>query len=156
MGNMMTKARDFLGWGANHDVDDFDAYDADEYYDQGDTSASVVEFPAAEYSTPTAAATPSRGYVNDAQSSATFRIETVHPTSFNDARAIGEYFRKGIPVVVNLTDLPEDEARRVLDFIAGLAFGLQGDADRVTNRVFLLTPRDVEVSIHPGHDRVAR
>lgn len=147
MGSMMTKARDFLGWGSAAEIDDFDAYDED-YYEVED-GASIVEFPAQESEAPTAVA-PRTPHVLRESASDVFRIETVHPTSFNDARAIGEYFRKGIPVVVNLTDLPEDEARRVLDFIAGLAFGLQGDADRVTNRVFLLTPHNVQVTDHAG------
>lgn len=74
------------------------------------------------------------------------RIVTVHPTSYADARAIGEAFRDGLPVIMNLSDLQESEARRVIDFAAGLVFGLHGVIEKVTARVFLLSPRDVEVS----------
>ena len=74
------------------------------------------------------------------------RIVTVHPSSYNDVLPIGESFRKGVPVIINLTDMSEAEARRVIDFAAGLIFGLHGVIERVTSRVFLLSPRTVEVS----------
>jgi cell division inhibitor SepF len=74
------------------------------------------------------------------------QITTLHPTSFNEARAIGEQFRDGFPVIMNLTEMDEADARRLVDFAAGLAFGLRGSMDRVTNRVFLLSPENVKVS----------
>lgn len=74
------------------------------------------------------------------------RIVTVHPASYGDARLIGEAFRQSTPVIMNLEQLPEAEARRIVDFAAGLVFGLHGAIERVTPRVFLLSPRDVEVS----------
>ena len=75
-----------------------------------------------------------------------YEITTLHPTSYNDARAIGEQFRDGHPVIINLTEMDEPDAKRLVDFAAGLAFGLRGGMDRVTNRVFLLTPPNVRVS----------
>jgi len=73
------------------------------------------------------------------------RIVTVHPTTYNEAREIGEAFRQGIPVIMNLTGLAEPEAKRMVDFSAGLVFGLHGVIERVTNRVFLLSPATVHV-----------
>jgi cell division inhibitor SepF len=73
------------------------------------------------------------------------RIGTVTPDSFRDARAIGELFREGVPVIVNLTAMEAADAKRVVDFAAGLIFGLRGSIDRVSNRVFLLTPADTEI-----------
>lgn len=73
------------------------------------------------------------------------RIVTVHPTSYSEARSIGEAFREGIPVIMNLTDLGEPDAKRMVDFAAGLVFGLFGTIERVTNRVFLLSPATVDV-----------
>ncbi len=73
------------------------------------------------------------------------RIVTVHPTTYNEAREIGEAFREGIPVIMNLTGLAEPEAKRMVDFSAGLVFGLHGVIERVTNRVFLLSPATVHV-----------
>lgn len=73
------------------------------------------------------------------------RIVTVHPTTYNEARVIGESFRDGVPVIVNLTNMSEADARRMVDFSAGLVFGLHGAIERVTPRVFLLTPATVEI-----------
>ena len=73
-------------------------------------------------------------------------ITTLHPTGYGDARAVGERYRDGFPVLMDLTDLPESDAKRLVDFAAGLAFGLRGKIERVTNRVFLLTPRNMRVT----------
>ncbi|MBD0419702.1 cell division protein SepF [Streptomyces sp. NPDC052309] len=73
------------------------------------------------------------------------RIATVTPDSFRDARAIGELFREGVPVIVNLTAMEPGDAKRVVDFAAGLIFGLRGSIERVSTRVFLLSPSDTQV-----------
>jgi cell division inhibitor SepF len=74
------------------------------------------------------------------------RITTVHPRSYNEARTIGERYRDGIPVIMNLTELDDAAAKRLVDFAAGLAFALRGSIDKVTSRVFLLSPAGVDVS----------
>ncbi len=79
------------------------------------------------------------------ESSEMRKITTVHPRSYNDAKIIGESFREDIPVIMNVTEMGEGEAKRLVDFAAGLVFGLGGSIERVTNKVFLLTPRNVEV-----------
>ncbi|MFD7895354.1 cell division protein SepF [Streptomyces sp. NPDC059568] len=73
------------------------------------------------------------------------RIATVSPESFRDARSIGELFRAGVPVIMNLTAMEASDAKRVVDFAAGLIFGLRGSIDRVATRVFLLSPADTEI-----------
>jgi cell division inhibitor SepF len=75
-----------------------------------------------------------------------YRITTLHPHSYNDARAIGEHFRQGTPVIMNLTEMDDTDAKRLVDFAAGLIFGLRGRIERVTNKVFLLSPEHVEVT----------
>ncbi|ONH30481.1 cell division protein SepF [Pseudofrankia asymbiotica] len=75
-----------------------------------------------------------------------YRITTLQPRSYNDARQIGEEFRDGTPVIMNLTEMDDVEAKRLIDFAAGLIFGLHGRIERVTNKVFLLTPSNVEVT----------
>jgi len=80
------------------------------------------------------------------------RITTVHPRSYNDARVIGEAFRSGTPVIINLTDMDDADAKRLVDFSAGLIFGLRGAIERVTNKVFLLSPENVEIT---GEEHVA-
>jgi cell division inhibitor SepF len=74
------------------------------------------------------------------------RITTVHPRTYNEARTIGEYFREGTPVIMNLTEMVDSDAKRLVDFSAGLIFGLRGSIERVTNKVFLLSPANVEVA----------
>lgn len=73
------------------------------------------------------------------------RITTIHPHTYNDARRIGEEFREGVPVIMNLTEMDDVDAKRIVDFAAGLVFGLHGTIERVTNKVFLLSPVNVEV-----------
>ena len=74
------------------------------------------------------------------------RITTLHPRTYNEARTIGEHFREGTPVIMNLSEMVDSDAKRLVDFAAGLIFGLRGSIDRVTNRVFLLSPASVEVT----------
>ena len=74
------------------------------------------------------------------------RITTLHPRTYNEARTIGEHFREGTPVIMNLTEMVDSDAKRLVDFAAGLVFGLHGSIERVTNRVFLLSPANVEVT----------
>jgi cell division inhibitor SepF len=81
-----------------------------------------------------------------APSPQTYRITTVHPRTYNEARQIGERFREGGPVIMNLTELDDADAKRLVDFAAGLIFGLRGSIERVTAKVFLLSPRDVDVT----------
>ena len=75
------------------------------------------------------------------------RIITLHPRFYNEARTIGEHFRLGNPVIINLTDMDESEHKRLVDFASGLAFGLHGTIERVTKKVFLISPANVNVSI---------
>ncbi len=75
-----------------------------------------------------------------------YRITTIHPRTYNEAKQIGEAFREGTPVIMNLTDMDDADAKRLVDFSAGLVFGLRGSIERVTNKVFLLSPANVEVT----------
>ncbi len=74
------------------------------------------------------------------------RITTLHPRTYNEARTIGEHFRDGVPVIINLTEMDDADAKRLVDFAAGLIFGLRGSIERVTNKVFLLSPQNVRVT----------
>ena len=74
------------------------------------------------------------------------RIVTITPRFYSEARAIGEYYREGNPVIMNLSDMEESERKRLIDFASGLVFGHAGTIERVTSKVFLLTPPNVIVS----------
>jgi cell division inhibitor SepF len=89
---------------------------------------------------------PESAPVPERQTTDLARITTLHPRTYNEARTIGEHFREGTPVIMNLTEMVDSDARRLVDFAAGLIFGLRGSIDRVTNKVFLLSPANVEVT----------
>ena len=73
-------------------------------------------------------------------------ILTVHPKQYRDAQVIAENFRDGIPVIINLSQMSDADARRLIDFASGLSLGLYGRIERVTSKVFLLSPENVAVS----------
>lgn len=83
--------------------------------------------------------------VRPAPTADVYRITTLHPTTYNDARRIGEEFRDGTPVIMNLGDMDEADSRRIVDFSAGLAFGLHGTIEKVAKGVFLLSPANVDI-----------
>lgn len=139
MAQRFSRAMEFMGWKVPEVEDD----GFDETYEEEDPfevqQVELHAFPGGvDVEQPSASPAPATPSLH--------RIVTVHPTSYGDARLIGEAYRDGIPVIINLTDLPEPEARRIVDFAAGLVFGLHGVIERVTTRVFLLSPASVEVS----------
>ena len=77
-------------------------------------------------------------------------ILTVHPRQYRDAQVIAETFREGVPVIMNLSQMSEPDAKRLIDFASGLSQGLYGKIERVTNKVFLLSPEHVAVSGDQG------
>lgn len=70
----------------------------------------------------------------------------LHPEAYNDVLIVGHYFREGVPVIMDLTGMPDADAKRLVDFGAGLIFGLRGDISRVDRKVFLLSPEGVTVT----------
>lgn len=75
------------------------------------------------------------------------RITTIHPQKYDDAQLVGRALRDGVPVVLNLTGVPEAVAYRIVDFSAGVVFGVRGSIERVTPRVFLLSPAQVNIKV---------
>src|SRR5580700_1053859 len=130
-------------------AENYEAYDE---YDDYDEPADAVE-PAAPPPPPSPSRADYGGYPTDhrietvpPQQVELARITTLHPRTYNEARNIGEHFRDGTPVIMNLTEMVDSDARRLVDFAAGLIFGLRGSIDKVTNKVFLLSPANVEVT----------
>ncbi|MBD8012933.1 cell division protein SepF [Microbacterium sp. NPDC077391] len=91
---------------------------------------------------PTAVRQPAAGSVNE--------ILTVHPKQYRDAQIIAENFREGVPVIINLSQMSDADARRLIDFASGLSLGLYGRIERVTSKVFLLSPENIAVSGQGG------
>ena len=75
-----------------------------------------------------------------------YQITALHPRTYNEARTIGEAFRHNTPVIMNLSEMDDADAKRLVDFAAGLTFGLHGRIERVTAKVFLLSPHNVTVT----------
>ncbi|AKU17208.1 cell division protein SepF [Luteipulveratus mongoliensis] len=88
--------------------------------------------------------------LHDSEVGTLSRITTIHPRTYNEAKNIGESFRDGVPVIMNLSDMDDNDAKRLVDFAAGLVFGLHGSIERVTSKVFLLSPSSVEVATSGG------
>jgi cell division inhibitor SepF len=121
-----------------HDrYDEYDAYDdSDRYDDETEHTAAVTQLPTKR---------PVAAVVRDVEVGSLNRITTIHPRTYNEAKTIGEHFREGVPVIMNLSDMNDADAKRLVDFGAGLVFGLRGSIERVTSKVFLLSPEHVEV-----------
>jgi cell division inhibitor SepF len=126
---------------------------ADEDYEYEQAEPQAQQAPAAQ---PAPAATQNRAPVTPLRRASTSQarpsagdmneILTVHPRQYKDAQVIAENFREGIPVIINLSQMSEPDARRLIDFSSGLSQGLHGKIERVTNKVFLLSPQHVAVS----------
>ncbi|HKR71075.1 MAG TPA: cell division protein SepF [Streptosporangiaceae bacterium] len=123
------------------DADDYGDY-ITEYSDNGSVTESHPGYAAEDGRT----RLDQRSAVEQVHPADLARITTLHPRTYNEARTIGEHFREGTPVIMNLTEMVDSDARRLVDFAAGLIFGLRGSIDRVTNKVFLLSPANVEVT----------
>jgi len=80
------------------------------------------------------------------QPDVSYHIITLQPRSYSEARKMGEHYREGNPVIINLDDMEESERKRLVDFASGLVFGLHGKIERVSHKVFLLSPANVNVS----------
>ncbi|HMD91442.1 MAG TPA: cell division protein SepF [Trebonia sp.] len=127
--------------------DSYDEYDEyDEPEDATEPAPARPEYPAPERSDYGAYVSDHRVDPAPTQQVELARITTLHPRTYNEARTIGEHFREGTPVIMNLTEMVDSDARRLVDFAAGLIFGLRGSIDKVTNKVFLLSPANVEVT----------
>lgn len=90
--------------------------------------------------------TPRSSVVRPISPTQSLKVHTVTPRSFPDAQEIGDRFKAGQPVIVNLQGVERDLMRRIIDFTSGLTYGVGGEMEKAADRVFLLTPSNVEVS----------
>ncbi len=126
-------------------AEDQGRYD-DEYYDGYDERLEDDHVEHHADVTPLPTRRPVAEVVRNPEATSISRITTIHPRTYNEAKTIGENFRDGVPVIMNLTDMSDADAKRLVDFAAGLVFGLHGSIERVTSKVFLLSPETVEVN----------
>ena len=149
MANVFKKAANYLGL-----VDDEEYVDSVESAPEASVSVrSVKQAPRPSFNPIPAparsasVATPAPQYVPVQEALPIMdQIFTIHPRFYNEARTVGERYRQGQPVLMNLSDMDESERKRLVDFASGLVFGLHGSIERVTSKVFLLTPANVRVS----------
>jgi cell division inhibitor SepF len=117
--------------------------------DDGTTQEAVAVRPKVapvKRPTPTLSVAPQLPMATAQEAAPIDRIVTITPRFYSEARAIGEYYRDGNPVIMNLSDMEESERKRLIDFASGLVFGHAGTIERVTSKVFLLSPPNVMVS----------
>ena len=147
MAGALRKTMVYLGLAEDDErYEGYDEYEYDEAQQrqeapQQERSAAVTQLPQR---------TPVARVVRDVEVGGLNRITTIHPRTYNEAKNIGESFRDGTPVIMNLSDMDDADAKRLVDFAAGLVFGLHGSIERVTSKVFLLSPAHVEVSAEEG------
>ena len=148
MSNPLKKTMVFLGL-AEEDLDEQGSAKSEPQY-QAETQApaSAASRPAPQRApvTPLRKVTPVRMPAAQTMN----EILTVHPTEYRDATVVAESFREGVPVILNLSRMNEAEAKRLIDFASGLSMGLRGRIERVTSKVFLLSPEHIAVSGDEG------
>lgn len=143
MSNPLKKTMVFLGL-AEEDFDDAISNETQEQPKQHRVETPVESKPAVREAevTPLRRVTP----VTPANAGSMNEIMTMHPTEYRDAQTIAESFRDGLPVILNLSRMNEADAKRLIDFSSGLVMGLGGKIERVTSKVFLLSPEHILVS----------
>jgi cell division inhibitor SepF len=118
----------------HHSGDEY--YDEDEDYDEDGQGPALPDGPGGGQA-------GDRKVAGQVQATDLAGITTLRPRSYNEVREIGRAFRGGTPVLIDLTQMEESDARRIVDFSAGMIFGSRGSLERVSSNVFLLTPANV-------------
>ena len=128
---------------------------SDDEFDRGSPYAAAPRPVSGGYDEPAARGglpVQSREPRREAESAGAIRPVTVKLTGFGEARVIGEKFREGKPVILDMTEMDDAGARRLVDFAAGLAFALRGSIDKVTTKVFMLLPPDTDAADIPAYE----
>jgi cell division inhibitor SepF len=143
MGNPLKKTMVYLGLADEEEVYEEETQaPARAHRDRDRDREEPAPAPVTPLRRPVAIRQPAAGAVNE--------ILTVHPKQYRDAQLIAESFREGVPVIINLSQMSDADARRLIDFASGLSLGLYGRIERVTSKVFLLSPENIAVSGHGG------
>ena len=139
MSSFWQKALVYFGLAEDEQYEDFEEEeDYDGYYDQATSAVRKIDrYPDVERANRATSLRSVPPHV---------RVHIVEPRSFNDAQQIADKFKANIPVIMNLQLIDPDLSKRLIDFTSGLTYGLDGGMQRVAEKVFLLTPSNVEVS----------
>ena len=150
MSGAMRRIGEYLG--LLEDTGRYDDYDGDDYHTQETAPVAAARSPRAHEPRPAPVSDLSERRRHTVAPGPTgvvaelSRITTLHPRTYNEARTVGENFREGVPVIMNLSEMDDQDAKRLVDFAAGLVFATRGTIERVTNKVFLLSPPNVTVA----------
>ncbi|WP_125098385.1 cell division protein SepF [Leucobacter chromiireducens] len=147
MSNPLKKTMVFLGL-AEEELEDQSAAEETAAAPRASQTQAAKPEPVRAAPAPRAAVTPLRRVTPTSQPAAQplNEILTVHPTEYRDAKVVAESFRAGVPVIINLSRMNEGDAKRLIDFASGLTMGLNGRIERVTSKVFLLSPEHIEIA----------
>ncbi|MFU0559876.1 cell division protein SepF [Gardnerella pickettii] len=140
MAGFMKNMMSYVGMSDVQDDDDFVDYQAQETSFDNDHNVAPISLHNSESQL-------GNGTSSRAGAVRMSRITTIHPKSYDDAQLVGRALRDGTPVVLNLTGVSESVAYRIVDFSAGVVFGVRGSIERVTPRVFLLSPSQVNIKV---------
>ncbi|MFR0588881.1 cell division protein SepF [Bifidobacterium apri] len=156
MAGFMKNAMSYLGMSdVVDDDDDLLDQEDDDKESAFDSDHTVAPISASQ---PASSASPASSRGTSKFPARVDRITTIHPKTYDDAQLVGRAIRDGVPVVLNLTGVPEAVAYRIVDFSAGVVFGVRGSIERVTPRVFLLSPAQINIKVEEpeskgaGHD----
>lgn len=146
MANMFNKGLSFFGLADSDELEDEDVAvetetSSETDFDRDDSISVQSSRLAAAGRGAAAAASPSTSFPQSALN----RITTIHPRSYDEVQSVGRALRDGIPVVLNLTGVADKDATRIIDFATGVVFGVRGSVERVTPRVWLLSPAAVSL-----------
>lgn len=140
MAGIMNSVMSFMGMSDVQEDDDFnDAHEQATSFDNDHSVAPAIDAQSEAGKSSTSGRVASINRMS--------RITTIHPKSYDDAQLVGRALRDGTPVVLNLTGVSESVAYRIVDFSAGVVFGVRGSIERVTPRVFLLSPAQVNIKV---------
>lgn len=161
--SFLQRAKELLGLGDEEyyddDHDDDDYYDVDESDDEETPSSrSVYRSPYSESSSAVRRMDrePDVDRARSAGAQPQVQMHIVEPRTFGEAQSIADRYKLGTPVIVNLTMTDPELAKRFIDFASGLTYGLDGGLQKISDRVFMLTPANVEVSDAQRRDLRAR
>ncbi len=147
MAGAMRKVGEYLGLVEQADFDDeFDDFEATGPVERQPVTRQAAVVRPAPVANIDDRRRPERTERRASNASDLARIETVTPLTYNDARTVGEHYRSGVPVIMNLSEIHDDDAKRLVDFAAGLVFAVHGSINRVTAKVFLLSPENISVT----------
>ncbi len=131
----------------DEEYDEYDSYGADSRYDAAARTEEQALVPASRRRLRSADVADISERRRPAPADIELsKITTLHPRTYNEARVIGENFRDGTPVIMNLSEMDDADAKRLVDFAAGLVFATRGSIERITSKVFLLSPPNVTVA----------